>query len=300
MFKRKLINLQGKGLITHVNKLLRIFSLKLSSEYQIQKSAEISRVKYLFSLIRPVTTGHTLTRIGPKNDGGYLVPNDLSEVKYCFSPGVGGSYLFEQNLSEYGISSFLTDPSVKLPQVISEKIWFDQTAITVASGDKFSFEMFDKNYQGTIHQTAGLGLQDWINSKIDSSEKDLILQLDIEGGEYLTLLSTPINFLKRFRILVVEFHSFHRVRNDYFLENIAIPVFEKLERVFDIVHLHPNNDAQSIPFLSYYLPHALEVTFHNKERRISRPLLRQFIEHDLDNPTVQNNEDVIFDSKLFS
>ena len=135
---------------------------------------------------------------------------------------------------------------------------------------------------------------------IDSSEKDLILQLDIEGGEYLTLLSTPIDFLKRFRILVVEFHSFHRVRNDYFLENIAIPVFEKLERVFDIVHLHPNNDAQSIPFLSYYLPHALEVTFHNKERRISRPLLRQFIEHDLDNPTVQNKEDVIFDSKLFS
>jgi hypothetical protein len=163
MLKKNLINLQGKGLITQVNKLLRIFSLKLGSEYQIQKSAEISRVKYLFSLIRPVETGHSLIRIGPKNDGGYLIPNDISEVEYCFSPGVGGSYLFEKNLVEYGISSFLTDPSVKLPQVISEKIWFDQMAITIASGDQFSFEMFEKSYQGAIHQTAGISLQDWVN-----------------------------------------------------------------------------------------------------------------------------------------
>ena len=30
-----------------------------------------------------------LTRIGSNNDGGYLVPNILEEIKYCYSAGIG-------------------------------------------------------------------------------------------------------------------------------------------------------------------------------------------------------------------
>ena len=35
---------------------------------------------------------------------------------------------------------------------------------------------------------------------------DLLLQMDIDGDEYETLLSMPILLQKRFRIIVVEFH----------------------------------------------------------------------------------------------
>ena len=36
----------------------------------------------------PVKTEHELIRIGGSKDGGYLVPNDLSGIQACFSPGV--------------------------------------------------------------------------------------------------------------------------------------------------------------------------------------------------------------------
>ena len=116
----------------------------------------------------------------------------------------------------------------------------------------------------------------------------------------MTLLSTPIDFLKRFRILVVEFHSFHRVRNDYFLENIGIPVFEKLEKVFDVVHIHPNNIAQNVPFLNFYLPHALEITFHRKDRRKTTPTKISKFENSLDSDTVRGLKKVILDDQLFT
>ena len=36
--------------------------------------------------------------------------------------------------------------------------------------------------------------------------QDFLLQMDIEGGEYLSLLATPQELLRRFRIIVLEVH----------------------------------------------------------------------------------------------
>jgi len=36
--------------------------------------------------VRPVTTDHELVRIGEARDGGYLLPDDLEGISYCFSP----------------------------------------------------------------------------------------------------------------------------------------------------------------------------------------------------------------------
>ena len=57
--------------------------------------------------------GHELIRVGSTDDGGYLVPNILESIDYCFSPGVGKTSDFERELKKIGISSFLIDGTIK-------------------------------------------------------------------------------------------------------------------------------------------------------------------------------------------
>lgn len=286
-----------KGIIVYLNQILRSIT-KNSGEYQLIKLADTKEVKSFFKLIHPVNVGHELIRIGSNHDGGYLLPNDLNGVNYCFSPGVGNSISFEENLLEFGIESFLLDPSVVMSGSNMKGIYFEQKPLTPATGDLFSFKMFDK-LSDIIRTERGISLFDWVNSKVNSKEEDLILQLDIENSEYQVLLATPIDLLKKFRIMAIEFHSFHNLRYQYNLDNIFFPVFRKILSEFDIVHIHPNNVAQNISFSKYTLPHALEITFHRKDRRKIDPIKLSEFEHELDSDTVMNLKKVILDNQLF-
>lgn len=59
-----------------------------------------------------------LIRMGDKSDGGYLVPNILNNIDYCFSPGVGDKSTFEYDLTQkYNIKVFLADGSVNAPKL---------------------------------------------------------------------------------------------------------------------------------------------------------------------------------------
>ena len=48
-------------------------------------------------LIKVNDLGHDLIRVGSTNDGGYLIPNILNEIDYCFSPGIGNKFEFEKD-----------------------------------------------------------------------------------------------------------------------------------------------------------------------------------------------------------
>lgn len=289
--------LQKKGIVVYLNQILRSLT-KNSNEYQLIKLADSEDVKSFFKFIHPVNAGHELIRIGPNHDGGYLLPNDLNGINYCFSPGVGGSILFEENLLDFGIESFLLDPSVVAPSTNLKGIHFEQKPLTPATGDLFSFKMFDE-LSDDIRNEKGISLLDWVDSKVASTDADLILQLDIENSEYQVLLATPIDLLKKFRIMAIEFHSFHNLRYQYNLDNIFFPIFTKILSEFDIVHIHPNNVARNIPFSNYSLPHALEITFHRKNRRKVDPSKLSEFEHELDSDTVKNLKKVILDNSLF-
>ena len=70
------------------------------------------KVLNLIRALRPVDCGIPLIRIGGNADGGYLVPDDLDGIEYCFSPGVNTVADFENDLADRKIRSFLADLSV--------------------------------------------------------------------------------------------------------------------------------------------------------------------------------------------
>ena len=54
----------------------------------------------LIKSLRPMDCGKKLIRIGGNEDGGYLVPDDLEGIEYCFSPGVSTTVDFETHLAD--------------------------------------------------------------------------------------------------------------------------------------------------------------------------------------------------------
>lgn len=288
-----LSKLKGKNLVVKLNSLIKFVFKNNDSEYEIINSSNLQSIRFLFELLHPVENGHELIRIGSANDGGYLLPNDLRGVKNCYSAGVGGSTAFEDQLTTYDIKCFLADPTIADSEASHQKYNIEKFPISAATGDVLRLKMFG-DVAGQNLPFQGVSLVDWVSSKSVSEHNESILKLDIEGGEYQVLLSTPANFLNKFRIICLELHSFPNIRNPLFLNNLMIPMLEKLKSNFDVIHVHPNNVAPSIKFLKLSLPHAIELTLHRKDRQKYSPIRLVNLRHPLDTETFPDRPIVKF------
>lgn len=230
------------------NSLKKYIKDKLRSNgLYVEKSTSKEAVTSLIKSLHPVQTDKQLVRLGPDHDGGYLVPDDLKNIKACFSPGVGRMSNFELSCLEYGMQLYLADKSVDGPGVAHKDL------------------NFLKKFVGPINNDDYTTLDDWVNSSIDNQEEDLMLQMDIEGFEYVTILNTSEHLLKRFRVIIIEFHNLHKLWNrEFFLTtNLA---FQKLLQNHYCVHIHPNNI--SAPYIQdgIEIPSVAEFTFIRKDR----------------------------------
>ena len=131
--------------------------------------------------------GHRLIRLGPKGDGGYLVPDILSEIEECYSAGVGTIHGFEEDLFKKNIKIYMADNTVNKPNIL---------------GGDFSFV---KKNLATFDDNDHITIDNWMKN---SNSENLLLQMDIEGSEYEIINSITETNLKRFKIMVIEFHHF--------------------------------------------------------------------------------------------
>jgi hypothetical protein len=201
----------------------------------------------LIRKLRPLDCGKPLVRIGAMGDGGYLVPDDLDGVEYCFSPGVNTISDFENQLANRGIKSFLADYSVEKPPIMRPEFTFDKKFLGATNNDQF------------------FTLASWKDKYLRGYSGDLILQMDIEGAEYEVILNAPDVLLSQFRILVIEFHSLDRLF-DPFEFRLYSSCFEKLLKSFCVVHIHPNNFYGSVKRGEIEIPRLMEFTFLNRAR----------------------------------
>ena len=119
---------------------------------------------------------------------------------------------------------------------------------------------------------------------------DYILQMDIEGAEYETILAADRNALNRFRIIVMEVHHVEAWFNNPIAWNTMHTFFEKLLADFNVVHLHPNNNCPFIEADGILLPTTFEMTLLRKDRAIPEGYCDQF-PHPLDQPNVLDKPD---------
>ncbi|NOT49523.1 MAG: hypothetical protein HOP17_17505 [Acidobacteria bacterium] len=197
--------------------------------------------------LQPKTTNHPLIRLGPDGDGGYLVPDDLEGIEACFSPGVSLISGFESDCTRRGMKAFLADKSVDRPG---------------EENDRFHFT---KKFVGAVSSSDFMTIDDWVASSLPSTNSDLLLQIDIEGAEYEVFLSASEALMRRFRIIVVEFHSLEQLWNKPFF-NLAKRAFDKIQKIHSCVHIHPNNCCSAVERDGIEIPSVMEFTFLRTDR----------------------------------
>ena len=204
-------------------------------------------LKELIRKLYPKYLGIDLIRLGPINDGGYLVPNDLLDIEACFSPGVGKISDFEKDCVKYGMKVFMADKSVDRPAVSDINFNFIRKHIGATRSDDF------------------MTIDDWVDSSLPGSKSDLLLQIDIEGFEYETFLSMSNNLIRRFRVIVAEFHELHVLWSRPFF-SLASRVFDKILQTHACVHIHPNSGCGSLRRSNLDIPRVMEFTFLRNDR----------------------------------
>ncbi len=233
--------------------------------FYIAKTQNRASISDLLKLIWPVETNLQLIRLGSKTrtDGGYLVPDDLEGIQRVFSPGVADSMDFEYEFLERGIPCELIDGSIDNPPITNDLV------------------NFRKLWLSSVTTEGSISLNDWIESRSAAGE-ELLLQMDIEGSEYESILSASDRTLSRFRIIVIELHDLRAV-----LSRQGLTLFElsmrKLLNTHVVVHAHPNNCNPPIKFDGLLWPDVLELTLIRRDcvTKIGAPArLPHHLDHD--------------------
>ena len=229
-----------KKIINFLNRFSKLLNLRISNQ-----TAKIDITNFIKEL-KISDLGYELIRIGPEGDGGYLLPNILNQIEYCFSPGVGEINKFEEHLYTFGIESFLADGTKNRP-----------------TSEFQNFDFIKKNL-ASLNDDRNITLKNWMDEKKMSNNSNLLLQMDIEGSEYEVIHSTPSKYLEKFKILIIEFHNFEQILNEFSFLNIQKAI-SKILKDFNVCHIHPNNCCGVHNFENLDIPSVLEITFLRKD-----------------------------------
>ena len=257
------------NIIPKIKTLIKKFFYNLG--FNIERNTNKNNVMNFISDFQLNYISTDLIRVGGDFDGGYLLPNILDNIDYCFSAGVGDTSKFEKDLSNnYNIKSFMIDGSVNSPSIDDKNFFFFKKYLSSKTKDEF------------------ITLSDWILKYLPEKNKKIILQMDIEGAEYEVLAFEPNITLTKFSILIVEFHKLENISNPIFYKMIN-SIFNKLYQNFKICHTHPNNFSGIYKFKNIEIPSSIEVTFIRNDLVDNVKSNNEiFLPHDLDQKNIKN------------
>jgi hypothetical protein len=228
--------------------------------------------------LRPFKT--ELVRVGPKGDGGYIVPKDVSSsTKSLYSVGISTNWDFEIGLTKlnpnlkiwafdrtagwtvFGYIAFRDllkgDPSISGPQAFVDRYLSFRKYVSLCFRFRTFFRghrQFDRKWVRRVKNGSDEVPFSETFAKALASGSSL-LKMDIEGGEYELsddlILSVKENH-QRISCIVIELHDTYEKRGEF--ERLV----KGLSEYLPIVHIHANNCAGIAPD---GLPEVVEITF---------------------------------------
>jgi hypothetical protein len=192
-----------------------------------------------YSILNTYITPFPLIRIGPKQDGGYVIADGFNYDLFI-SCGIANDISFEEN--------FLDIHKIKC-------IAFDGT-ITSFPLNINCMEWIPKNI-GFSNTEKTTNLKEYIQNN-----NKIFLKMDIEGSEFNWLDSMSETELEKFSQIVLEVHW----PFDIFRSNML----KKLNNTHYIIHIHGNNHSHIITINNNILPEiklpeVFEITYINKK-----------------------------------
>jgi len=243
----------------------------------IEKKTPRNDISRVLKKLLPFKIEHELLRLGDRNDGGYLIPNDFSGINKNYSAGVGELTKFEKDLEErFSIKSNMVDFNHIDPKIFPKN------------------SIFLKKKLGLISSANEIHINDWLINE----DNEIIFKMDIEGDEYSILNSISEKNLNKIRILVIELHDLRHLRNYFFFKTFE-KIISRLNNIFYICHLHANNSSKIKNIGGFNVPDMLEMTLIRKDRIKNFSGEYADIPHKFDQKTILNKKEIFIDKKWY-
>ena len=243
-----------------------------------------------FELLEIYDVDLTKIRIGEKRDGGYIALEELcAKTNFLYSFGIGDDVKFELDFAE-------RFPATKI-------LLFDST-----------IDKLPETHPNFAFYRWGIGPE---QPDLIYAEDSSILKMDVEWCEWDALINIPVDVLKQFEQVLVEFHIVHAVPQLYltpYFEAFYRTIFDKYvnERLFRmyyaalrklsdsfyIFHIHPNNSLPADACENHIFPPLLEVSFVRKDLVNAVPSTESFPVRGLDFPNKPDRPDVSLEGIL--
>jgi len=267
IFDKKIKILEKKiKIIKNKNSILSYtFAAFFSFLYNIKNESSI------YNLLRPKDIiGKKKIRIGKKGDGGYILLNDFKNIKIAYSIGIYKEISFDKALADKDIDVFMYDHTIKkLPFTLDKFHWY-KIGLAEKKGQKDNMKTLNELLIENGH----------IN------EKDMILKIDIEGGEWNIFHNLSKDILIKFKYILVEFHFSRKYAS------IVLKVLKKLNETHQVFHLHCNNCCPIINFDGQIICSALEISYIIKEKNTFIKSSSYYPVKNIDYQNIKNNLDI--------
>ena len=245
----------------------------------------MSEIDKKYNFLKPFKNTN-LTRLGRNHDGGYII--DKTIVKNCntlITFGLGPDWSFELDYirNNKNVSIFMYDYTVSSYPYIKEVIKYSKRFLTLRANYKSVSDRITylKNYLdffkiknvSFFKEKITFPIKNKIDTDIDKvfsripKKEQVVLKSDIEGSEY-EIIDEIIKYSDRIEMLIFEFHWIDQ-NEETFINSV-----KKLQRNFDIIHIHGNNHFDKLPS---GLPIIIEMTLINKKN--NKDVKKEYVTH---------------------
>jgi hypothetical protein len=213
---------------------------------------QISFIKRFVAAARPFSPrGSVKIRLGGMQDGGYVML-DPGRDGLVYSFGVSAQSPWDLAMARRNFTVFQYDGSIESEPDKHPNIFFHRLFVSNEASPPRGWVNFRQMLERNGHQ----------------AERDLILQMDIEGGEWPFLESLTEDDLLRFKQLIIEFHSINFNGN-------RLAALERLTRTHVPIHFHYNNCPLNVFYSAQgkfiYAPLAVEISYVRRDDNVFEP-----------------------------
>ena len=205
----------------------------------------------LIEKLHPYDIGDKKVRLGPNEDGGYvlnetILDNSMALVTY----GVGNDMRFEEHFTrQYNKPSYLFD------HTIGRETGWDIGA---------NLHFFNE----------GLGFSPQCKDFIEHYEtlkftQDVILKIDVEGAEYNYFANTSVETISKYTSGVLL--EVHWLSDAHHREKFEM-ILDELQKHFTVTHVHGNSWGVVVDYEGFMFPETIEVTLVNNKHIKSKTL----------------------------
>jgi len=203
---------------------------------------KIEKIKNQLKIYR--TFNENYKRFGSDNDGGYVMIDDINKEDFVISCGIGDDVAWSSNDIEFERQMFQICKEIHMYDCAIDKI--DNLPINAK---------FFKGYVGEE-----ILLEDMF--KKSEKQKDYILKIDIEGGEWNFFYKAKSSDIKNFRQMSIEFHDFEHMIIHNFEKTYC--VLKKINKTHNLMLINANNWSDVKIIDNKLVPSVIEVLFLRK------------------------------------